>query len=200
MNTLKSLAATGLLCGGMVLGMETASVLATDFKTTFTLENAIGSPAVNTMIFNWSTNLTSGTVTENDLTNWSYELLNSGSSVYTETVIAGGVVQPIGGVSRNLSDLLFNFDLDTLTATIWSNDLNYVQSGAATGVTYNVFPYVGGVRLVRLNNGSEVSDDISSFSQSTIEVTPSATTPEPSSLLGLLAVSSLGLLARKRKI
>jgi hypothetical protein len=32
MNTLKSLAATGLLCGGMVLGVGTASVLDIDQK------------------------------------------------------------------------------------------------------------------------------------------------------------------------
>lgn len=108
MNNIKSFTATGLVSSAMVLGLGTASVLAGDFKTTFTLDTAVGDPLVDTVIFNWSTDLTSGTVNAGDLTNWSIELLNGASSIYTDSVIIGGVVQPIGGVARTL---VFDFNL-----------------------------------------------------------------------------------------
>jgi hypothetical protein len=198
-NNLKSVASVGLLCGGLVLGLGTSSVLAANFKTTLTLNNSAGTPPVNTVIFNWSTNLTTGTVTASDLTNWSYELLNGGSSVYTETVISGGVVQPIGGVSRTLADLNFNFNLGTLTLGLFDNDLNAVQVGAATGTTYNIFtPLPNLFDFKRYENGTQTDQSLlNEYTQSTIEVT--ASTPEPSTILGLLAVGSLGVLSRKRK-
>jgi PEP-CTERM motif len=199
MNKSKSVASVGLLCGGLMLGMGTSSVLAADFKTTLTLLSPAGTPLIDTVIFNWSTNLTTGTVTESDLTNWSYELLNGASSVYTETVIAGGVVQPIGGVSRTVGDLNFSFDLGTLTFGLFDNDLNTVQVGAATGVTYNIFtPIPAFFDFRRYENGVLTNESLGNdYTQSTIEVT--ASTPEPGTILGLLAVGSLGALSRKRK-
>ena len=139
MNSFKSLTSASILWGGLMLGLGTSPVLAADFKTTLTVDPAIGTPSVDTVIINWSTNLTSGEVFQsainNDLTHWSYELLRGGSSVYTETVILGGVVQPIGGFSRSSGNLYFYFDLDTLTLLDWDNDYGSLQKNAATGVT-----------------------------------------------------------------
>ena len=204
MNSFKSLTSAGILWGGLMLGLGTSPVLAADFKTTLTVNPAISNPPVDTVIFNWSTDLTSGAVFESDLTNWSYELLDGGSSVYTETLILGGVVQPIESVPRTLDDLFFDFDLDTLTLFGWDNDYNLIQEGAAIGVTYNILGFFNDPSnnewdITRFEDGVFSDFDFSEFSQSTEEVTPSASTPEPSTILGLLAVGSLGVLSRKRK-
>ena len=188
-----------------MLGLGTSSVLAADFKTTignFGSPIGIGTHPVDTIIFNWSTNLTSGSVSESNLTHWSYELLNGGSSVYTETIILGGVVQPIGGVTRTLGDLLFSFDLDTpiLFGYIgFNNDLNALQDGAATGVTYNIYGNIF-LNINRYEDGNlTIGGGASGFSRTTEVVAPSATTPEPSSILGLVAVGSLAAFSLKRK-
>ena len=107
-------------------------VFAATFQTTLTLDSPGGTPLVDTIVFEWSTDLTSGTVTETDLTNWSYELFGSGSSVYSETVVLNGVVQPIGGASRLIDDLAFSFDLDTLTLGFFDND-QFIAQSTSTG-------------------------------------------------------------------
>ncbi|ACK64436.1 protein of unknown function DUF1555 [Rippkaea orientalis PCC 8801] len=200
MNTIKSLTRGSIIVGGFILGLGTPSVLAADFKTTFTLDVPGGNPLVDTVVINWSTDLTSGIVSESDLTNWSYELLGLGSSVYSETVIVGGVVQPIGGVARTVSDLLFEFDLDTLTSIQFDNDVNVLQELSASGLTYNTYlnlTFGDGISVDQFFDGAiiEVSVDDSTFSQ----VTTVSSIPEPSTLLGLLAMGSLGVLSRKRQ-
>lgn len=199
MNSIKSLMPAGVIVGGLILGWGTPSVLAANFQTTLTLGSPGGTPLVDTVVINWSTDLTSGTVSESDLTNWSYELLGGGSSVYSETVIAAGVVQPIGGVSRTLSDLLFDFDLDTLTLNEFDNDIDILQIGAATGLTYNTYLnllFGPGISADQFSDGVLIETSVldSPFSQVTV-----SSIPEPSTLLGLLAIGSLGVFSRKRQ-
>ena len=142
MKTLTSVltATAGVVSSSLVLGMT--PVFAATFQTTLTLDSPGGTPLVDTIVFDWSTDLTSGTVTQSDLTNWSYELFGSGSSVYSETVVLDSVVQPIGGVSRSTGDLRFDFVLDTLTLADFDNDFDVLQGGAASGVTYNCFSLI----------------------------------------------------------
>lgn len=116
MKTLTALTTPTLLASGIVLGLGTSSALAADFRSTYTFDS-IGTPAVDTVIVNFSTDETSGIIDGTNLTDWSIELLNGTTSVYLDNVITGGVIQPIGGVSRSLSDLSFGFDLDTLQYT-----------------------------------------------------------------------------------
>ena len=135
MKTLTPLltATAGVVSSSVVLGMT--PVFAATFQTTFTLDSPGGTPFIDTIVFDWETDITSGNVTKSDLTNWSYELFGMGSSVYSETVVLDGVVQPIGGVSRTIDDIQFDFNLNTLNWSQFYNDFPTVQQGAATGVT-----------------------------------------------------------------
>ena len=199
MKTLTTFTKPTLLATGIALGLGTSSALAADFRSTYTFADT-ATPTVNTVIVNFSTDVTSGTIDETNLTDWSIELLNGTTSVYLDNVIAGGAVQPIGGVSRVLSGISFDFDLDTLEyISFTDNDLPPVQT-AATGVTYNIFNDETFVEFVRYVDGVDVvANFITEFNLTTEDVTPAATTPEPGTLLGLLVVGSMGALARKRK-
>ncbi len=196
MKTLTPLltATAGVVSTSVVLAMT--PVFASTFQTTLTLDSPGGTPFIDTIVFEWSTDLTSGMVTEADLTNWSYELFGSGSSVYSETVVLDSVVQPIGGVSRSIGDIPFDFDLDTLTLANFDNDFDVVQEDAATGVTYNIFTDPIFVR--RYVDGIEIEDSInfSSFSQETVEIAAESV-PEPGSVMALLGLG-LGVLATQR--
>ena len=137
----------------------------------------------------WETDITSGNVTKSDLTNWSYELFGMGSSVYSETVVLDGVVQPIGGVSRSIGDILLDFDLDTLTLRNFDNDVSGSQDGGVSGVTYNISGVDSPTTsiITRFVDGSldEPGTIASSFSQETVEV-GAESVPEPGSVMALL--------------
>ena len=203
MKTLTTFTKPTLLATGIALGLGTSSALAADFRSTYTFPGE-GTPTVNTVIMDFSTDVTSGTIDASDLTDWSIELLNGTTSVYLDNVIVGGTVQPIGGVGRVLSEIRFGFNLDTLqyTGANTDNDVPVRQTGA-TGVTYNITNsesivawnlYVNGSSEIGGGNATDTEFDLT-----TEEVTTAATTPEPGTLLGLLAVGSMGALARKRK-
>ncbi|MGK7943105.1 MAG: PEP-CTERM sorting domain-containing protein, partial [Microcystaceae cyanobacterium] len=134
MKTLTTLTKPTLLATSIALGLGTSSALAADFRSTYTFADT-ATPTVNTVIVNFSTDVTSGIIDESDLTAWSIELLNGTTSLYLDNVIVSGVVQPIGGVSRALSGIDFDFNLDTLEYTeVFDNDLFGAQPDA-TGVT-----------------------------------------------------------------
>lgn len=81
------------------------------------------------------------------------------------------------------------------------NDVPIVQEGAASGVTYNIGGNETFITFNRYVDGSFDSsgtDSPSPFDLTTVRV-DAATTPEPSAIIGLLAVSSIGALTRKRK-
>ncbi|MGK7931983.1 MAG: PEP-CTERM sorting domain-containing protein, partial [Microcystaceae cyanobacterium] len=100
------------------------------------------------------------------------------------------------------SGIDFDFNLDTLEYTeVFDNDLFGAQPDA-TGVTYNIGGNETFVAWSRFVDGSfdaaGSSGGAISAAPTTEEVTP-ATTPEPSTLLGLIGVGLLGALTRKRK-
>ena len=203
MNTINYFSKHILLTSSIVLGLGVSPTLAANFRSTYTFPDA-RIPAINTVIVNFSTDVMSGIIDETDLTNWSVELLNGTTSVFLDEVIIGGTVQPIGGVNRILSEIMFDFNLDTLEyIALADNDVPIVQTGS-TGVTYNILNgenLVGWGRNVdgiRDPNGTTGSG-ISQFDLITEKIDDPVTTPEPTTILGLLAFSSVGLLARKRK-
>ena len=99
-------------------GLLTATADAGVFFTIYTLNTpyTAASPNVTQVLMSWSTNLTSGTVEQDDLTDWSLSFLNGGNLFYTDNIVSAGSVQAIGGVSRGILDIVFNFNLDTFTA------------------------------------------------------------------------------------
>jgi hypothetical protein len=123
---------------------------------------------VEKAVYNWETNATSGSITSADVTNLTLNLFGSGNSLlFTDTMIIGGVAQSIGGTSRSLGDIVWNFDLNTLNVTAFDNDLPVVQL-LSTGITYNFFsdnPFVAADRYI--NGISTESAIYSSYSQFT---------------------------------
>jgi hypothetical protein len=166
------------------------------FTTTLTPSNPLQEDfVVEKVVYNWETSATSGSITNNDVTNLTLNLFGSGNSLlFTDAMIIGGVAQSIGGVSRSLNNIQWNFDLDTLNVTAFDNDIPVVQQ-LSTGITYNV--YGGGFLTVnRFNDGSFTeTDTYSSFSQSTV----AQDVPEPVTILGTLLAGSLGVAFKKKQ-
>ena len=148
-----------------------ASANAGVYTTTYTLTTpyTASSPQVTHVVVNWSTNLTSGVVHETDLTDWSIRLDGSGSDVYTDNVIVAGAVQSIGGVSRSVTSIMFQFNLDTTTAGEFDNMLTGSALTAATGTAYNIYSYLNGFPppyspLGLWSNGNESTRQLPGYS------------------------------------
>ena len=103
-----------VVASGLVAATADASV----YFTIYTLNTpyTATSPDVTQVLMSWSTNITSGVVDQGDLTDWSISFLSGGNLFYTDNIVTAGAVQSIGGVNRGIADILFNFNLDTLTA------------------------------------------------------------------------------------
>lgn len=118
------------------------------YRTTYVLTTpyAATGAQITQVVANWSTSRTSGTVQEGDLADWSISLINgaNGTAFYVDTAIVSGGAQSIGGVGRTLSDLMFRFDLDTMTAGEFDNMLTGSALAAATGPAFNVYSYLNG--------------------------------------------------------
>lgn len=153
-----------------------------------------------------------------------YQLDNGGTSLFNQTWTASNIVSvtfnfgngahvttfnPNGGngLSSSTGSFVTNA-LGTLTAvpTSWSdsNNVNVVSTNSTQTPTewyvngFNSVYFTGSAinrKSVRLTN---VSGNIVAANW-TIQPAQTQTTPEPGTLLGLLAVGSLGLLARKRQ-
>ncbi len=120
-----------------------SSANASVYTTTYTLNTpyTASSPNATQVLVHWSTNRTSGTVEQSDLTDWSISLLGGGSLFYTDNVIIGGSVQSNGGVARGLADVLFQFNFDTFTSGDFDNMLTGISLSSATGTAYNIYSY-----------------------------------------------------------
>jgi hypothetical protein len=148
-----------------------ASANAGVYTTTYTLTTpyTASSPQVTHVVVNWSTNLTTGIVHETDLTDWSIHLDGGGSTVYTDNVIVAGSVQSIGGVSRSVTSIMFQFNLDTTTAGEFDNMLTGSALSAATGTAYNIYSYLNGFPppyspLGLWSNGNEATRQLPGYS------------------------------------
>ncbi|MCG8458925.1 MAG: hypothetical protein MI919_21810 [Holophagales bacterium] len=71
------------------------------FETVLRLqEPVVNVTGVDVVVFQWSTDETTGTVHETDLFNWKTTLYADGQQIYTDNVVVGGVVQLFDGQVR----------------------------------------------------------------------------------------------------
>jgi hypothetical protein len=109
-------------------------------------------------------------------------------------VIVAGAVQSIGGVSRSVTSIMFQFNLGTNTAGEFDNMLTGSALTGATGVAYNIYSYLNGLPppyspLGLWSNGNEATRQLPGYSAV-------VTTPAP----GAVAVMALaGLVSRGRR-
>lgn len=110
----------------------------TCYTTSLKLETPMLNPdGIDTVVFEWSTIVLSDSVATSDLVDLSMTLLSDDAIVYTDTVLVGGVLQPIGGAARTPMDLFWDFDLDTLTLRQMRN-VGFGTIMSTTGVQYLV--------------------------------------------------------------
>jgi hypothetical protein len=191
------MARRGAVAAGVVSCLVTASANAGVYFTFYTLNTpyTATSPDVTQVMMSWSTNLTSGIVDQDDLTDWSISFLNGGNLFYTDNIVTAGSVQSLGGVTRGIADILFSFNLDTLTAGDFDNMLQGALLAGASGPAYNVYSYPTGPfdppysTLGIWANGNEATRELPGYSSV-------YTVPAP----GVLAALALaGLSSRRRR-
>ena len=178
-------------------GLLTATADAGVFFTIYTLNTpyTAASPNVTQVLMSWSTNLTSGTVEQDDLTDWSLSFLNGGNLFYTDNIVSAGSVQAIGGVSRGILDIVFNFNLDTFTAGNFDNLVEGVRLAGASGPAYNIYSYPQGPfeppysTLGSWANGNESTRQLPGYSSV-------FTVPAPGTIA---AIALVGLCTRRRR-
>ena len=142
----RCMARRGGAAAAVAFSLVTATADASVYFTIYTLNTpyTVTSPDVTQVLMSWSTNASSGLVDQTGLTDWSISFLNGGNLFYTDNIVVGGAVQSIGGVSRGIADILFNFNLDTLTAGNFDNMLQGALLAGASGPAYNVYSYPQG--------------------------------------------------------
>ncbi|MEG3439297.1 hypothetical protein V0288_19380 [Pannus brasiliensis CCIBt3594] len=172
------------------------------FTTTLTLSPA-SVDGINRVVLNFSTNSTTGTINKNGLINWDLELFAGTTSLFRDTVVSGGVLQPSSfGFTRSID---FSFNLDTSTLTTFDNDVfaNRINANYV-GIFYNAFNISANQLIICKNTNGVAIDDNgpgncpSSTSTFTQQTQQSQATPEPGSVLALLGLG-LGTLAVKGK-
>ena len=152
----------------------------------------------NRIEYLWTTPLASGSVTPTDVTNLTMSMFNGNTLVYTDTVLAGGVMQPFGGVSRVASDLQWRFNLNTMTLLEMGN-LQTTNPAGGSGTQYYVtdnvtLPADSMVGVFTIINGVKNP----SFTIDLLANQTSSTVPEPSTyaLVGL-SLAACGWLRRR---
>lgn len=154
------------------------------------LSNADG---ITKAVFSWSSNVTSGQVLATDLVNFSMSLFAGAASIYTDNIIANGVVQPFGTATRTAADPYWNFDLTSNTLFEVRNVLNIPNT---TGTQYVIadnlsIPLDGKLDISKYVNGQRAYG-VTEF------VSSQGTVPEPSTL-ALIALAGASLAwSRKR--
>ncbi|BCL34685.1 hypothetical protein NSMS1_11320 [Nostoc sp. MS1] len=156
----------------MTLANASSSVMAADFRTTLTFSD-FRFTDITKIVVDWSSDQTSNPfITENDLDNWSYQLFEGESLIYSEDVIKNGEVQTIGGVQRSISDISFRYYDGAIVQ--FKNDIGEFgiplqsQPQVTQGITYNVeltprfliqtgqplpSPLPGNIRVQQYNSG-----------------------------------------------
>lgn len=146
----------------------------------------------------WSTNVSSGTVEVGDLDSLRFDLIDTTGVFYTDIAIVAGVAQPISGINRQTSDLIFDFDFGVGFGTLleFDNDLFVNQNPGATGLSYHVYRSYDEIRGAKFLDGAterSLSYDILS------QATGVAQVPLPPAALALLGgLTALGGLGRRR--
>jgi energy-converting hydrogenase Eha subunit A len=171
----------------------TAATIITDLYFNNPIANTAGAHRAS---FQWSTPLTTGPVLTANVTNLAMRLYQGSTLLYTDVAIAGGVIQPLGGITRTNSDIYFNYNLNTMTLHEFGN-LQSTNPAGATGTQYylsdNVsFPADSMVGIQAITNGVRQTLTIYTLASQT-----SSTVPEPATnaIVGI----SLAALAWSRR-
>ncbi len=166
-----------------------------DFTTTLTLDTPVGSPQVTAVEVDWTSNTTSGIISEVNLTDLTFRLMDGSTTVYEDVAMINSVVQSIGGVAGRSVD--FNFDFGTNLIGAFDNDASTVQGGGtATGTTYNIYAFETTdyfVNIRRFFDGNPTADinDNNTVTQNTV--------PEPGFWALFTGVAALGLAGVRRR-
>lgn len=145
----------------------------------------------------WSTSATFGSaVDETALSDLSISIYdNSNALVYNDVVISGGIVQSIGGLSRNLSDISFSATSGSAVLN-FDNDLNQIQLGSASGTTFNIY----GDTSVSLNLAYYL-EGILQEDATLLNLTQNTTAvPEPSGCAALAGLICAGFAFTRRRL
>jgi hypothetical protein len=183
------------LAGGATVASATAADAGV-YLTVYTLNTpyTVTTPDVTQVRMSWSTSLSGGNVQQGDLTDWSISFLSGEDVVYTDNIVSGGAVQSIGGVQRGIADILFNFNLSTLTPGDFDNMVSGSLLAGASGPAFNVYSYPQGPffppysTLGIWGNGDESTRELPGYSSV-------FTVPAP----GVLAAFALAGLASRRR-
>ena len=124
-----------------VAAAATASSHAGVYYSVYTLTSPyeFSTPNATQVLLTFSTSLTSGVMDASGLDDWSISLLSGGNLFYTDQVVIDGVVQSIGGVDRSITDILFEFNLDTLLHGTFDNFVPGATLAAAVGTQFNIY-------------------------------------------------------------
>lgn len=169
--------------------------LAGTYQSVFTLATpyTASSPNVTHVVLTWTSVDDDGVIGLAEITDWSVELRAGGTTVFSDHAIIGGVVQDLGGVSRSISDLRFQFDFGTQGYRVF--DTMYFGSllSGATGTTYNTYLYEGfagepDAPLGIWFNGNEATRQQPGYSSHVFSVVPAP---------GALALLAMGISLRR---
>ena len=126
------------LAFGVVLLSGPSVLWSATYQTTLAFETPVTNPGgIDNVSFLWTTSNTSGPVSRADITDLTMILSAGATPLYTDIVLAGGVLQPIGGVARVLDDIVWDFDLDSLLLSQIRN-AQPSQMGTSTGLQITV--------------------------------------------------------------
>jgi len=105
------------------------------YETTLDLQASVGPDSIDRVLYRWSDDEMIPGV---QLMDWSMELQDAGSAIYIDTIKIGGVVKPLGGVARTAPDLIWAFNLGTLTLEQMRNVIFSFPFASTTGTLYHV--------------------------------------------------------------
>ncbi len=171
------------------------------YETTLNLTSpVVNSDGIDRIVYDWSTNETAGFVNKSELVDLKMTLFNGASVVSVDTVLAGGIFQGVGGTTHVLSDLIWQFNLNTMVLHEMRN-ISSPTTDATTGTVYQVndflsLPDDSLVAIRRFDNGSLQGgrSDETLLSQST-----RAAVSEPATLALLgLGIAGIGYQRRMR--
>lgn len=196
-----------IACSALLAALaSTASAASYQTVVNFTPGGAFGTSTDtadgNQLVLDWETSLTAGFVDLTDLTDLTFSLFGTGGLIFADMAIISGVFQPIGGVSRDETDMSFNFDLDIAptgaAAGLFEavNDGTLIQEGSATGLTYAL-----GFQLIPSGSvlqGARFNDGVLDLANSVV-VIPSEIPVPPAALAALTGLGALVGLRRSRK-
>jgi len=154
---------TGVLYGG---GIELDRPILYTYQTIIEMmpHGEVPPPdSIDTLIIDWITHKNTGSVGGSDLTYLSITFLDGANNLYHDISIIDGVVQPIGGIARPLSELIWDFDQETniLAQLRNANDPTMTAIGAS-GTHYQIedgltIPDDSELRIERFINGASTA-------------------------------------------